>query len=191
MTNPIDILSGEHRLIEKVLDSLQAVVQGDAPVQREIVSRHAEFFQEFADRCHHGKEEEMLFVELASHGMPSEGGPLGCMRHEHDSGRALVGELVGLGEGDGPLSDDERGNLQRVAGEFINLLRAHIQKEDQVLFPMALRKLPASVVEDLGTRFETFRSDTIGAETYDGLQEKARALCAAQTPLAEHVPAKA
>ena len=180
MTDPIDMLGREHRVIEKVLDSLERVLKDGLPVERQTVARYAEFFREFADRCHHGKEEEMLFVELARHGMPVEGGPLGCMRHEHDAGRALVRELASLGDGDGPLSYDERQQLGRAAGQLIELLRAHIQKEDEVLFPMAARMLPGPTIDELGARFDAFQRDTIGTEEYEALQEKARALHSAE-----------
>jgi hypothetical protein len=48
------------------------------------------FFRNFADRCHHSKEEDELFPKMVEHGIPKEGGPIGVMLMEHDQGRAFV-----------------------------------------------------------------------------------------------------
>ena len=44
----------------------------------------------FADKCHHGKEEDVLFPELEKAGIARQGGPIGVMLHEHVSGREFI-----------------------------------------------------------------------------------------------------
>ncbi len=53
-----------------------------------------EFMRTYADRCHHGKEETYLFPALERSGVPLTGCPVGALRHEHQAGRALVGQLA-------------------------------------------------------------------------------------------------
>jgi hemerythrin-like domain-containing protein len=48
------------------------------------------FFQIFADKCHHGKEENSLFPLLEVRGVPREGGPIEVMLYEHQLGRSYV-----------------------------------------------------------------------------------------------------
>ena len=70
---PTEILSNEHRVIEQVLAALEAIVRDaksaarlDEPSARDAVA----FFRNFADRCHHGKEEVHLFPALEAKGFP-------------------------------------------------------------------------------------------------------------------------
>jgi len=134
-----DILKREHRAIESVLDSLDraamAVEQGK-PVSPLIFADGLDFIRNFADRCHHGKEEGRLFPLFAEHGLPVEGGPVGVMLAEHEQGRAYVREAASRLEqwrnGD-PASGSPMANAVR---SYTELLRQHIFKEDNILYPM-------------------------------------------------------
>ncbi|MEM3061405.1 MAG: hemerythrin domain-containing protein, partial [Candidatus Bathyarchaeia archaeon] len=49
-----------------------------------------EFIKFFADKCHHGKEEDLLFPAMEEAGIPKGGGPIGMMLTEHAMGRGYV-----------------------------------------------------------------------------------------------------
>ena len=137
MSKAIETLMNEHRLIEEVLGSLRTFVGQLSSSQagaRPRVAEYAEFFREFADRTHHGKEEDRLFVAMAQHGFPSNGGPVFVMLQEHEIGRAHVRALAEVGGGSGELSDEELETVKSNAESFILMLSAHIQKEDRILF---------------------------------------------------------
>jgi hemerythrin-like domain-containing protein len=175
MSKVIETLMNEHRLIEKVLGSLQTFVGQLAPAQPEArtrVAAYAEFFREFADRCHHGKEEDRLFVTMGNHGFSSTGGPVYVMLQEHELGRSHVRALAGVGEGDGELSASEVVTVRTHALEFISLLAAHIMKEDKILFPAADRTIPSAELDSLAAAFDEFETSVMG----DGTQERLRAL---------------
>ncbi len=90
------ILRQEHDAILRMLDATDEVVQQLEHNQRvapETLAGVLEFFRLFADRCHHGKEEELLFPLLERKGMAHEGGPIGVMLHEHEQGRSLVRQM--------------------------------------------------------------------------------------------------
>lgn len=88
-----DILMDEHRVIERVLTSLeQAAVrlnQGEA-VRPGFFIDAADFVKGFADGCHHKKEEGVLFTALVDAGLPQNVGPVGVMLDEHEQGRAFT-----------------------------------------------------------------------------------------------------
>jgi hemerythrin-like domain-containing protein len=137
---PTEILSSEHRVIEQVLDCLEKIAL-QAEKQRKLDADDAraalEFLRTFADACHHGKEEHQLFPKLTERGIPRHAGPLAVMLSEHDTGRAhiqaMAAALDAAARGDAPA-------LTRFVTEargYVELLRDHIAKEDQVLFPMA------------------------------------------------------
>lgn len=157
MEGPIAILMEEHRRIEKVLDVLDAYAShavADDDVSRAELADIVLVIQQFADARHHGKEEDILFATMCEHGFPREMGPIAVMLHEHDEGRALVGALAEVASGEGPLDEDDRERVAEAARTFSALLRQHIMKEDQVLYPMAAGKLSAEVMASMSERFE-------------------------------------
>jgi len=170
---PIQVLKDEHRVIERVLDALEGYVKrsdrGAAADDKAELLQFVEFIQEFADRCHHGKEEDILFAEMVEAGFPRDSGPLGVMFHEHDEGRAFVGELKRLGEQAGHWTDADRERLSRAAFGYIHLLRQHIRKEDGLLYPMAESQLSADVMRSIGQRFHEFEQNRTEAGEHERL----------------------
>jgi hemerythrin-like domain-containing protein len=103
--------------------------------------------KEFADKCHHAKEEGLLFPALTQAGIPERGGPLGVMLSEHIHGRDLVRKM-----------EDALGNtldykkFATASKEYVSLLQSHIEKENSILFPMAERTLDPARLESLHER---------------------------------------
>jgi hemerythrin-like domain-containing protein len=165
-----EVLMSEHRVIEQVLHCLEKMA-GQFSAAKRIEEKPARdaihFFRTFADRCHHGKEEGLLFPLLESKGFPREGGPTGVMLHEHDQGRALVRgmeeavEAFKGGDGEAPqrFVDSARG--------YIDLLRAHIQKEDQILFQMADQAMSPAEQESLMASFDKVEDEEMGEGTHE------------------------
>ncbi len=88
-----EILKEEHRVIERVLNSLDIGAQRLAdgqPVPMDFFIKTTDFVKGFADGCHHKKEEQVLFPALEENGLPREGGPVGAMLADHDEGRRLT-----------------------------------------------------------------------------------------------------
>ena len=184
MTTPaIEILMSEHRVIEQVLSSLEAFVRSldeGATEVRSRIGEYAEFFCEFADHCHHGKEEDRLFTALTRHGFPADGGPVAVMLHEHEAGRCHVRALAEIGAGTGPLSLEDRQQVRLHSLEFVSLLRQHIMKEDEILFPAAERALPAETLAALAEDFERHEREEMGDGTHERLHQLADKLIASQ-----------
>lgn len=178
---PTEILSSEHRVIEIVLAVLDRIAEDaiatsslDLASARDAIA----FLRGFADQCHHGKEEARLFPAMERCGIPRDAGPTAVMRHEHEIGRAHVRKM------DQAATDHEKGvagAADRFAFEargFVELLRDHIAKEDQVLFPMADRMLPAAAMAELESDFGRFERDEMGAGAHERFLDIARSLAA-------------
>jgi hemerythrin-like domain-containing protein len=175
----IEVLMDEHRLIEQVLGSLETYtleVEAGLAIERPLVADYAAFFRGFADACHHGKEENILFQRLIERGMPRETGPLAVMLHEHQLGRRHVGALREIGEGPGPLVVVESQSVLENASAFVPLLRAHILKEDRILYPTAERVLTGLELEAMEESFATFEAQWRADGSYDRLQGLAERL---------------
>jgi len=167
---PTRILSEEHRVIEVMLACLkrmteQAVVE--KKLDREAAEQAVDFIRTFADGCHHGKEEEHLFTLLTAKGMPKEGGPVGQMLFEHEQGRAFV---RGMDENIAAAAEGNEAALQGFvshANGYVELLRNHIHKEDNILFPMADRMLSADDQKNLLDNFHRVETEHMGAGTHE------------------------
>ena len=127
-----------------------------------------DFFRNFADRCHHAKEEDLLFVRMGERGMPAEGGPIAVMLMEHDEGRrhvkAVAEALTRARSGYASAIASVRGSLE----SYARLLRAHIDKEDNVLYPMADRLFAAEDQRWLAEAFDRVEAEEMG----EGIHEK-------------------
>jgi hemerythrin-like domain-containing protein len=178
MNAAIADLMTEHRLIELVLGSLETLavdLANGADAGRETVREYAEFFSGFADRCHHGKEEDLLFVKMTEHGFPRQAGPIAVMLSDHVEGRNHVAALAAVGAGSGPLGEEEKASVIAHARDYVPLLRSHILKEDNVLYPMAMQALPPAELEQLGHDFDVFEREVMGEgahERFHALAEK-------------------
>jgi hemerythrin-like domain-containing protein len=181
----IEVLMNEHRLIERVLGSLETLtweVGGGLAPERPLLADYSAFFRGFADACHHGKEEEILFRRMIERGFPREGGPLAVMLHEHAVGRGHVGALRQVGDGTGALTAAETQLVLENASAFIPLLRAHIQKEDRILYPMAVRLLTGPEMDAMETDFEALEARLRADGSLDRLHGLAHRLTAAFPP---------
>ena len=165
-----EVLMTEHRAIERMLAVLESAAQrldaGERP-RPELFREAVDFVRNFADRCHHGKEEDNLFPRMEARGVRRDGGPLGMMLREHDQGRAYVKAMAGA------IDAYEGGDqaAARVIAEnargYVELLRGHIMKEDNVLFPMADRVLSPDDQQQLTARFEQVETQIMGPGVHE------------------------
>jgi hemerythrin-like domain-containing protein len=170
-----DILMSEHRVIERVILTLETAAQrleAGQPVRAGFFIDASSFIQGFADGCHHKKEEGVLFRSLEAHGLPASGGPVAMMLSEHEQGRVFTAGMrqaaLKLQAGDQKSARDVVQNARGYAA----LLRQHIQKEDNVLFPIANQVLPLDAQDAVAEGFEHVEHEETGA----GVHEKYLAL---------------
>jgi hemerythrin-like domain-containing protein len=156
----------EHRLILRMI----ALLERNAPLTAEgrydnwqFYLDGVDFIRNFADRFHHAKEEAVLFEALVKNGMPREHSPVGAMLMEHEQGRALVRAME---EEAGAASANVPGAAARMAENalaYASLLREHIGKEDNILYPLAERLIPDSMRDGILERYA--KADTAADRT--------------------------
>lgn len=180
MNRCIQSMMQEHELIIAVLASLHRMAEiltAGGQVTRQDVADFGRFFRDFADKCHHGKEEDRLFAKMMEHGFHRDMGPIAVMLAEHDAGRQEVKGLLQIGNGNGPLSHLERANVMEHASQFVPLLYGHIQKENNILYPMAQNAIPARQLESLDESCKAF-DDAIQKDLdVSALRNLAASLC--------------
>ncbi len=168
---PSAILSGEHRVIEQVLDCLEKMaecVEAGSPLDTAAASKALDFFRNFADRCHHGKEESHFFPAMEQKGFVRDGGPTGVMLYEHELGRQRVAAMAqALASLKGGTAHAANG-FAAAARAFISLLRNHIEKEDHCLFPMADQAFNDHDQAVLLEAFQRVETEHMGVGVHEG-----------------------
>lgn len=170
-----DILMGEHRVIERMIANLEEGarhLESDRTIRPGFFIEAADFIKGFADGCHHKKEEGVLFQSMATYGVPVEGGPIGVMLAEHEQGRLFTRNLRHAAERLEAGDQSAKRDVITNARGYAMLLRQHIMKEDNILFPMANRVLPPAEQEQVAEGFEHIEHE----ETGEGIHEKYLAL---------------
>jgi hemerythrin-like domain-containing protein len=165
----IEILVNEHDSILKMIKITQTILENEDTTNVNIdhVEQIIDFIKNFADKYHHLKEEDVLFMEMEKHGMSRENGPIGMMLHEHDEGRNFIKQAV---EGIEKLKLGNNSAFDQIKYGLLNyciLLTNHIGKENNILYPMAERLLLASVKEAMTENFEKTNATTVDNEYYD------------------------
>jgi len=172
-----EILMEEHQVILRVLSAMEKMIAAipNGKARPDFFLDAADFIKHFADGCHHAKEEGALFTQMEASGIPAQGGPIGMMLAEHEEGRQYTREMRTAAEkwqsGDITASADVAANGQG----YVNLLRMHIQKENNVLFPMADRVVPLEKQPAIWAEFERIEREETGKgihEKYEVLAEK-------------------
>lgn len=164
-----DDLRAEHSGILRMLDIMRALttrIEAGRDVPAEELSAILDFLKIFADNCHHGKEEDILFPALEAAGMPRENGPIGVMLHEHALGRGYIHEMDTALTGSDALR-----SFVTPALAYVELLTQHIAKENNALFPMAERLLGTSVLTAMHDDFERLEEERIGPGRHEAFHK--------------------
>jgi len=172
--NPTETLKHEHKIVLLVLkgaEQIASTIREGGKADIETVNRMVDFFREFTDRCHHYKEEKYLFPRLEERGIPNQGGPIGAMLHEHELGRSRVRAIAEATEKIEAGDSSALAALAENLSAYVELLRAHINKEDNVLFSMGERVLTKDDKRELTEAFENIEAEEMGEGTHEQYHE--------------------
>lgn len=154
-------LENDHVYILRLIDVMERMVMNcstDIGHMESVVY----LIKNYADGFHHAKEENLLFPLMVTKGFSNEQGPVSVMLHDHVEGRNFVkGMSDGIDkykEGDSSVLPEIYRNMQG----YIDLLRAHIGKENNVLFKMADRVLSAAEQAELLNEFAVVKMKSYG-----------------------------
>jgi len=168
----------EHRLIEKmiaVMDRKRGEFERAAQADPLFIDKVVDFIRTYADRTHHGKEEDILFVVLAQKSMSAEDQRvMEELIQEHVMARKMTGELVAA---NGLYRSGDTSALPTISEKLAALAAfypPHIAKEDKVFFPAYMSYLSAEEDQALLQRFWEFDRQMI--------HEKYRAIVEALQP---------
>jgi hemerythrin-like domain-containing protein len=168
MGSATQILVTEHQAIRRMLGVLDRLCEqaaaGNPDGHAESASQVLEFLQGFADRCHHGKEEQHLFPA------------------EHRQGRDLIAAMASAQAAWASGDQGAGARFGAAASAYQSLLDAHIEKENNVLFVMADRLLDPATQDALVEEFERFEEHVMGPGRHAALHAMMDALLSHYPP---------
>jgi len=154
-------------LMMNIMNSISDDIQKNNVLNIEHIEKVIEFLKVFADKCHHGKEEKLLFPELEHCGIPKENGPIGVMLYEHQIGRGYIKSINDALE---KYKEGDKKAMYQITDEmkkYINLLTSHIYKENNILFPMADNVLTNELDDRLFEKYQKLESEEIGSGKHE------------------------
>lgn len=176
----IGSLMAEHRVIERVLADLghefRSIRSGTRPVDLEYIDVMVDFMDTFVGRLHHGKEENIFFLDLLDKPLPA--GLSSRMRdlvYEHMWVRARTGVLVSATarheKGDAGAVDEITDVMSRLAVFYPD----HMRKEEQGFFMDAVEQFTHSERQAMIERFRVFDQQMPVHDRYHRVAEELEA----------------
>lgn len=167
-------LKKEHRAVQTMMEILGKIcsqLKAEHKVPADHLEQVIEFIRVFTDKCHHGKEEDILFPALEAAGIPNQSGPIGVMLQEHDTMRGIIKQLARAIEEYKSGEPNAVAHIIQYAMEYTAWLVPHIEKEENILFMMADARLDESKQDELFTEFETLEEERIGQGVHEKFHE--------------------
>lgn len=176
----LEMLTREHRTILWVIQGLgrltQLIREGrdvDVAQLREAVA----FMREFADRCHHAKEKDVLYPASIDYGLQLPGRPIAALLGERQESRRLSDQLATSIKKYEADPAKARALAATTMDAIARLYLHHIRDEERLVFPMLKRILPIKMRERLYEQFMEIDARNLPG-THERFREFARSLVA-------------
>lgn len=145
---PIGPLMIEHRLIERMISMMRAEqdrMRQSNDADPAFLETAVDFIKTYADRCHHGKEEDILFTRLEAKPLTDEHRKtMQELIDEHRWARKIVGRLVDAKNRYQQGEQDALLVIQDCIGALVEFYPKHIEKEDKHFFMPIMKYLTES-----------------------------------------------
>jgi hemerythrin-like domain-containing protein len=157
---PIDALMQEHRLIERMIAQMRkelVSMKSKQDVNSAFIDVAVDFIRVYADRCHHGKEEGVLFRELSGKQMsPQQSEMMRDLINEHVYARKTTANLDEAKERYLKGNEDARNDVLKLLTDLVEFYPKHIEKEDKRFFYPSMDYFSPQEQETLLNEFRDF-----------------------------------
>ena len=166
-----EILKNEHKVILMVMEGaareIWSITQ-TGKIATENIEKIIDFCRVFIESCHNAKEEEYLLPKMQERGEVGNRGLLKAILNEHAEGHRLL-HLVAqaLPQAKACASSSRAADVTANLKAYTKLLLAHIDKEDNVLFPLADRLLTPEDQKAILKSFEKHENEEVGVGVHD------------------------
>jgi len=155
------------RILEKICKKLDS---GEA-VEPEHLDMAIAFIQGFADKCHHGKEEDVLFPIMKEARIRGAEDLIRVLIIEHNMGREYIGAMVEAVNAYKSNDIEVLAKISQNAMKYVRLLDPHMDNENSTLFPMADNSLSEAQQAEMAEGFLRIETEVIGVDRHEELQK--------------------
>lgn len=161
----IDLMVEEHKnivLLTDIMEKFALKILNEKKADYKDLEIITEFIKKYSDFIHHGKEEKILFKYMVEY---SGNAALKLVNNgmlvEHDLGRMYVSDMKNSIE---KLKNNQMDDLTLLGVishvmEYANLLRRHANKENDVVYPFALRTLKQDILDKIDEETKLFEEE--------------------------------
>jgi hemerythrin-like domain-containing protein len=161
---PTDMLAKEHAtviLVTKAAEQEVRYMRDTEEFRPEVIDELVDFFQYFTEACHDPKEENLLFARLRQRGLPADSGILAELYREHQEFHSRLRDIEHWLRAQKKTAAGETAELAAALDGYLKLMRAHVAKEEELLFPVAEELLTEQDQEELTHGFETIECEEV------------------------------
>jgi hemerythrin-like domain-containing protein len=156
----MDALMQEHRLIERMIAQMRKELlsmKSKQDVNSTFIDVAVDFIRVYADRCHHGKEEGVLFRELSGKQIsPEHSGMMRDLINEHVYARKTTANLDEAKERYMKGNEDARNDVWKRLNDLVEFYPKHIEKEDKRFFYISMEYFSPQEQETMLNEFRDF-----------------------------------
>jgi hemerythrin-like domain-containing protein len=139
-----------------------AKVEKGEQINLTLIDAAVDFFKTYADRTHHGKEEDILFRELDVKQLSQDHRKImDELKEEHIRARSIVTRIANAGQQYVKDGSDNVDDIKRSLNDLVHLYPAHIEKEDKHFFYPILEYFSSKEQNDMLTEFWEFDRNMI------------------------------
>jgi len=171
---PTENLINEHKKINELLDIMSKIalkIKSKDVFYPNDVEEVVKYLINIIENSHHGKEDDVFYPELISSGIPKETAPLSIINYEHlisvnylkDISSCVVNCKIG-NDFSGELLADSLTN-------YVIAIKNHIQREEEIVFPIANEVFSIEKQNDILQRFEIIEQKYISNSFNDQFDE--------------------
>lgn len=172
---PVGPLMVEHRLIERMIGLMSSQlerIKKENQADPDLLAGAIDFLRTYADKCHHGKEEDILFKALGKKDISDEHeAVMNKLLEEHVTSRKTVSALS---EARGRYINGDKSALSDISGcieALVGLYTRHIENEDKHFFLPVMKYFKKREQDNMIEDFREFDRDFIH-EAYKKKVEK-------------------
>jgi hemerythrin-like domain-containing protein len=181
---PTDTLAKEHALVilaTKAAEQEVRYMRDTSEYRPEVIDELVDFFQYFTEGCHDPKEENLLFARMRARGLPGDTGILAEFYREHQEFHTRLRDIEHWLRTMKKTGTGEVPELAVRLDGYLKLMRAHVAREEELLFPMADELLTAEDQEELARGFDSIESEEMAVGVRQRYSELAQLLAGRPT----------
>jgi len=151
----------------RIMDALAGSASRGEHLDAGDLSQVIDFLRVFVDKCHHTKEEELLFPAIRAANVTAAEGTILLLLEDHVRGRETLARIATASQRLGQGDESAGVELAEAMTVYTKLLRAHIRREEDDCFDVADRELPVAVQEALAEGYEQIEREVVGGGVHE------------------------